>query len=128
MAVIGGLGSVSGVLLGPLFIGIISTFLTDYRLLASAAGLLFVLLAAPGGFGSLAYGVRDAYLRRLAIRHHIFVPSLLAHHRADGEMERVPLTPLNDVDGNPVVIEERYRLPSRIGVAGTSQQGGGWTL
>ena len=128
MAVIGGLGSVSGVLLGPLFIGLISTFLTDYRLLASAAGLLFVLLVAPGGFGSLAYGVRDAYLRRLAIRHHIFVPSLLAHHRVDGEMERVPLSVLNDVDGNPVVVEERYRLPSRIGVAGTSQQAGGWTL
>jgi branched-chain amino acid transport system permease protein len=127
MAVIGGLGSVSGVLLGPLFIGLISTFLPDYRLLASAAGLLFVLLVTPGGFGALAYGLRDAYLRRLAIRHHIFVPSLLAHYQVDGQMERVLLTPLNDVDGNAVEVDERYRLPSRIAVAGTSQHAGGWT-
>ena len=30
-------------------------------------------------------------------------------------------------DGNTIEVEERYRLPSRIGVAGTSQHAGGWT-
>jgi branched-chain amino acid transport system permease protein len=130
MAVIGGLGSVGGVLLGPLLIGIVSTFFGDYRLLASAAGLLFVLLLAPGGFGSLAFGLRDSYLRRLAIRHKIFVPSLLADHRvSDAEgLAKVPLTEKTDDNGMPVTIPPKYRLPSRIGATGRSQGKKVWTL
>lgn len=128
MAVIGGLGSVSGVLLGPLFIGIASTFFGTWRLFASASGLLFVLLVAPGGFGSLAYGLRDAYLRRVAIRYGIFVPSLLADYRVDGEMARIALLPNIDVDGVAVPVAEEYRLPSRIGAAGVSQSGRRWSF
>ena len=127
MAVIGGLGSVTGVLLGPIYIGLITVFLSSYALLASAGGLLFVLLMLPGGFGSLAYAIRDSYLRRVAIRHKIFVPSLLADYFVDGQMSRAPIQPKLGVDRETIVVPTRYRLPSRIGVTGSSQAGRRWS-
>jgi hypothetical protein len=35
----------------------------DWRLLASGAGVLIILMVLPGGFGSVLYAVRDAGLR-----------------------------------------------------------------
>ena len=126
MAVIGGLGSVTGVLLGPIYIGLVTVFLQNYALLASAAGVLVVLLLLPGGFGSLAYAIRDSFLRRVAIRYKIFVPSLLADYSVDGQMSRAPILPKLDLDGEKSLIPARYRLPSRIGVAGSSQTPRRW--
>ena len=127
MAVIGGLGSVTGVLLGPIYIGLITVFLSSYALLASAGGLLFVLLMIPGGFGSLAYAIRDSFLRRVAIRNKIFVPSLLADYFVDGQMSRAPILPKLGFDRETVLIPTRYQLPSRIGVTGSSQTARRWT-
>jgi branched-chain amino acid transport system permease protein len=129
MAVIGGLGSVSGVLLGPLYIGFVKVVLpSEFQLLAGAVGVLVVLLFIPGGLGSLVYGLRDAFLRRVAIRQRIFVPSLLADYRTDSQMSSVPLLPKYDPDGQVAEVEQRYRLPSRIGVAGGSQAAKRWSL
>lgn len=129
MAVIGGLGSVTGVLLGPLYIGLVKVLLpAELQLLAGAFGVLVVLLFIPGGLGSLAYGLRDAYLRRVAIRHRIFVPSLLADYRADAHLSLVPLAPKYDVDGQLAVIPKRYQLPSRLDEAGASQAAREWSF
>ena len=129
MAVIGGLGSVSGVLLGPLYIGLVKVLLpAEFQLLAGAVGVLFVLLFIPGGLGSLVYGLRDSFLRRVAIRNRIFVPSLLADYRTDAHMSVVPIAPKYDLDGQVATIERRYRLPSRIGAAGASQAGRRWNI
>lgn len=129
MAVIGGLGSVTGVLLGPLYIAIVKVLLpSEFQLLAGAVGVLIVLLFIPGGLGSLAYGLRDAFLRRVAIRHRIFVPSLLADYRTDAHMSVVPLAPKYGVDGQVAPVERRYRLPSRIGLAGASQSARRWSI
>jgi branched-chain amino acid transport system permease protein len=129
MAVIGGLGSVTGVLLGPLYIGLVKVFLPpELQLLAGAVGVLLVLLFIPGGLGSLAYGLRDAFLRRVAIRNRIFVPSLLADYRTDAHMTRLPLAPKYDVEGQVEPVEARYRLPSRIGLAGVSQAARRWSF
>jgi branched-chain amino acid transport system permease protein len=129
MAVIGGLGSVTGVLLGPLYIGLVKVLLpAELQLLAGAVGVLFVLLFFPGGLGSLAYGLRDAFLRRVAIRNRIFVPSLLADYRTDEHMSVVPIAPKYDLDGQVATIERRYRLPSRIGAAGASQAARRWSF
>jgi hypothetical protein len=126
MAVIGGLGSAIGVLAGPIYQAVFATFLTEWAFLGSSVGVLFVLLLLPGGLGGLIFGLRDMFLRRVAIRHRIFVPSLLADYLAGGELERVPLAPLTDVDGDAVEAPVRYRLASRVGTAGASQAAKAW--
>jgi hypothetical protein len=41
-------------------------------------GMLLLLLFFPGGLSELGINLRDAYLRRIAIKKGIHVPSLLA--------------------------------------------------
>jgi branched-chain amino acid transport system permease protein len=85
-AVIGGLGSISGALIGVLLFQWIGTItaLGDIRLFLSGGVLLVVLLVLPGGLGQLVYNLRDHGLRYVAARRGILVPSLLADRR-DGE-------------------------------------------
>jgi hypothetical protein len=52
-------------------------------LLVTGPGLLFILLFLPGGFAQAGYGIRDAYLRWVANRRGIHVPSLVADRRVD---------------------------------------------
>jgi branched-chain amino acid transport system permease protein len=84
-AVIGGLGSVSGAITGVLIFRYLETItaLGDLRLLITGTGLLVVLYALPGGFGQVIMTVRDRYLRWVAKRRDILVPSLVADRRAD---------------------------------------------
>lgn len=78
-AVVGGLGSLTGAVLGALFLNGVRWFLpAEWQLLPSAVGVLFVLTALPGGLGELAYRGRDALLRRVADRRGLVVPSLVA--------------------------------------------------
>ncbi len=83
-AVVGGLGSLAGAVLGALYLSGGTFFLPDrWRLLPSAVGVLAVLLVLPGGLGSVLYRGRDAVLRRLARSRGIVVPSLLADEADD---------------------------------------------
>ena len=86
-AVIGGLGSVTGAIGGVLFFQYLGTItaLGDIRPLISGAGLLVVLLVFPGGLAQLAASLRDRYLRRVAEKHDILVPSLVADKRVDDD-------------------------------------------
>jgi branched-chain amino acid transport system permease protein len=111
-SVIGGLGSVAGVLIGVLFFKYIETItaLGQYHLVIAGIGLLWVLTVVPGGIGQVVYGARDAVLRRIADRRGILVPSLLADKRVEGEADHAEdeesllagaLTgPVVDVTGN----------------------------
>ena len=84
MAVIGGVSSVGGALLGVLSLrGLEQVVSPAYRLLVSGAGLLAVLLVLPGGLGQAATGLRDAYLRAVARRRGLLVPSLVADRRPE---------------------------------------------
>lgn len=98
-AVVGGLGSLTGAVLGALFINGGRWFLPDrWALLPSAIGVLAVLLVAPGGLGDLVFRLRDAWLRRLARTRGIVVASLLADE-GDGETPaalKVALPPAPD--------------------------------
>jgi len=86
MVVIGGLGSLPGALLGATYVQGAAFFLPErWQYLASGAGLLLVLLIVPAGLGSLFADLRDAALRRVAVRRNIVVPSLLADVRVDPE-------------------------------------------
>ncbi|MCU1378767.1 MAG: ABC-type branched-chain amino acid transport system, permease component [Acidimicrobiales bacterium] len=69
MAAIGGLGSVSGALLGVFTFRFLSKVLTgELRMAVTGAGLLFVLLALPGGLGQFVTDGRDRLLRLLPDR------------------------------------------------------------
>jgi branched-chain amino acid transport system permease protein len=91
-AVIGGLGSISGALMGVLLFRFLDTmtFLGDVpglgniRPLLTGGMLLFVLLVLPGGLGQLVHNIRDRFLRRVAERREILVPSLVADKREGG--------------------------------------------
>jgi branched-chain amino acid transport system permease protein len=123
MAVIGGLGSVPGALLGAIYLGTTNLVIKGSagQLLTSGIGGLIVLVFFPSGLSGLAFNARDAWLRRIAIRERIWVPSLLGEFRLFGDDSRVPLAPTENG------VAHRYRIRSRIGVAGQSQQGRGWT-
>ncbi len=82
MVVIGGLGSVPGAILGAVYVQGAKHFLpSQMSFFAGGLGLLLVLVALPGGLGSLIYKARDAYLRQIATRRKVMVPSLFADAR-----------------------------------------------
>lgn len=77
--VIGGVGSITGGILGGLLFRGVIFFLPSYaQFLATSLGLLIVLLFLPGGVASGLFGLRDAWLRGYARKRGIVVPSLLA--------------------------------------------------
>ena len=79
MVVIGGMGSLAGPILGAVYILGIQYFLpVELQLFATGFGLLILLLIFPGGFGQVFYSLRDLYLRRVALKRDIDVPSLIA--------------------------------------------------
>jgi branched-chain amino acid transport system permease protein len=126
-AIIGGLGSIQGALLGAVYFAVIDFFVKGAvaQLLASAVGVLFVLYVFPGGIGALAYKGRDAILRRIAIRRRIWVPALFSDAAAAaGLLNKAPLAPRPE--GAPPEVPVRYRQPSRIRVAGACQSGPKW--
>jgi ABC-type branched-subunit amino acid transport system permease subunit len=84
MVVIGGLGSLSGALIGAFYVRGAQFFLPgNWAQLASGAGLLLVLMILPGGIGAAIADVRDAYLRWVARRRNLLVPSLLADRKEE---------------------------------------------
>jgi ABC-type branched-subunit amino acid transport system ATPase component/ABC-type branched-subunit amino acid transport system permease subunit len=71
IAVIGGLGSVAGAVLGSLWVVGLPAFWPHndvVPLLTSSIGLLIILLYIPGGFTQIAYYCRDSLFRRLERR------------------------------------------------------------
>jgi len=78
MAMVGGITSVSGALLGATYIGLTQFLIDDeqFRRLGTSIGLLYLLFASPGGLAALLYGARDAILKIVAMRRRMIVPSL----------------------------------------------------
>ena len=86
MTVIGGLGSILGALVGVFTFRYLGTVVSgELRLAISGAGLLVVLYVLPGGFGQLIYSLRDRYLKFVARRRGIHVPSLLEDSRVEDD-------------------------------------------
>jgi branched-chain amino acid transport system permease protein len=85
--VIGGTTSLPGSVLGSVWVFGIPLLLErrfpGIGFLASGVGLLVLLLAVPGGLAELLYRGRDAYLRWVAAKHNIIVPSLIADVRQE---------------------------------------------
>ena len=69
-SIVGGLGSLFGAVLGAAYLRGMEWFVTadEWRFLSTAAGVLFVLLALPGGLGALVVRLRDELARRIEAR------------------------------------------------------------
>jgi ABC-type branched-subunit amino acid transport system ATPase component/ABC-type branched-subunit amino acid transport system permease subunit len=83
MAVIGGLNSLGGVLMGVGVIEVLSYKFPAEQLLFTGIGLLVILLFLPGGLGEGVQKIRDIILRRIALRRDLLVPSLVADRRVE---------------------------------------------
>lgn len=110
MAVFGGLGSIPGAITGVVLLESIQYFedaFPDYiaaslQFLASGVGLILVLAVLPGGLSQALYAVRDRWLRSVAERRGVHVPSLVADSRvtpeqvpaAEGEPDPGEVAPL----------------------------------
>ena len=82
MAVIGGLGSIGGALLGVFSLRLLEQVVSGaVRLLITGAGLLVPALPAARRDRPGAHAVRNVFLRLVAKRRGIVVPSLLADRR-----------------------------------------------
>jgi branched-chain amino acid transport system permease protein len=88
LVVVGGLGSMSGALLGAAYYTTV-TYLVHSplgALFVQGIGLLVILLVLPGGFGGALYDTRDAILRWIAKRRGILVASLVADRRTEDDV------------------------------------------
>ncbi|MGH9210011.1 MAG: ABC transporter permease subunit [Acidimicrobiales bacterium] len=75
MVVIGGMTSATGAVAGALYLLGTQWFLpTDWQAVAQGLGVIVVLLAFPGGLASVIFGVRDRFLRRVAVLRGVDVP------------------------------------------------------
>jgi branched-chain amino acid transport system permease protein len=90
LVVIGGMGSLAGPILGAIYVRGIQYFLPpDFQIFATGVGLVVLLLVFPGGLGQVFYNVRDRYLRYVADKNKIMVPSLFA--------DRLVAEPMSDL-------------------------------
>jgi branched-chain amino acid transport system permease protein len=90
MVVIGGMGSMTGAILGAVYVRTIQFYLpSEYQFLATGFGMLVLLLVFPGGLGEIIFRVRDRLLRRFADKQEIVVPSLVADKRVEPATELV---------------------------------------
>jgi branched-chain amino acid transport system permease protein len=71
MVVIGGLGSITGGVIGAVYLEVVSTVLTTTasQLLATGAGVLLVLIIIPEGFGGVVFNIRDRIAAVVARRN-----------------------------------------------------------
>ena len=77
MAVVGGLGSLSGVVLGVGYIwGVQYLLPPQWGVIVSGLGIVVLLLFLPEGLAGLMNLARDGILRRVAARRHLAVPEL----------------------------------------------------
>lgn len=90
MAIIGGVGSLLGAVLGAIYlIGLpLLPGLRDIEfieLLTSGLGVLLVLAFLPGGLSEGVYRLRDTFLRKVAARNGVHVASLVADSLVDAD-------------------------------------------
>jgi len=117
MSVIGGVGSISGAVLGavyvvglPLLPGLRDIEFVQF--LTTGLGLLILLMVLPGGLAEGAYRLRDSLLRRVAAKHGIHVPSLVADSLQGDEHVGVPdgtidlHEPAADAPAEGIVLED----------------------
>ena len=89
MAVVGGIASLGGAVVGAVYLIGAQRFpvisqVDLIELLATGVGLVVLLTVLPGGLAEIGVRARDAFLRKVAEKHGIHVPSLVADSRQPG--------------------------------------------
>jgi branched-chain amino acid transport system permease protein len=112
MTVIGGLGGVSGPLIGAAYQGTLLMTALSSQVVSGLDGIggLALLLFLPGGLAQGAFDIRDAVLRRVAQRNRIVVPSLFEDRRVHAGREVAPLLPKARPGGGTTFVPLRYTL------------------
>lgn len=111
LSVMGGTGAVAGPLIGALYQGALTIGASSplVAIFGVGGGGLLLLYLFPGGLAGIIFDTRDAYLRWLARRRRMVVPSILAH--ADPEHLRQPASIGPKLRrGEAVFVPPRYRL------------------
>ena len=111
--VLGGVSSVAGALIGSASFNTLFYFFADNPIVQfmTPFAVLLVLYVAPGGVASMLTRGRDEWLRVVAQRRQIVVPSLFADYDADAlERRLVPLRAPEPRSG--VTDDDDYALPS----------------
>ena len=117
LAVVGGVTSVGGALLGSAYFSIFS-YAFPGNVIAQffqPFSVLVVLYTVPGGLVAMLTGVRDGFLRIVAQRRQIIVPSLFAD--VDPEALAMRLIPLGEDPTGGVTslpIDDRFALRSEL--------------
>lgn len=134
LAVLGGVGSISGALIGGAFFGaqsLVQSFSGPVgailQFLLGPFGRLAILYVAPGGLVSVFFGLRDSVLRIVAQRRQLVVPSLFADVDPEAlERRLIPLSdPQPDSGLSALPFEHRYRTTSvlyRVGAVGDGER------
>jgi len=114
MVVIGGLGSLSGAVLGAVYVyGVQYLLPPGWSLLATGAGIVGLLMFLPGGLGDLVYRGRDAALRLIAARRGLVVPNLLADTSLSERDQTMPV-PLRLITDGDDGAEASSRVPVKV--------------
>ena len=125
-AVIGGISSIGGAVLGVVVVQGITYFedrigIDFLGLLVTGPGLILVLYTLPGGFAEGLFRIRDSFLRWVAAKHEIHVPSLVADRRVDEEASKD--------DSLVTLAEEQVEAVEEAAAAGlTAGVGAGTTI
>jgi branched-chain amino acid transport system permease protein len=118
LAVLGGVTSVPGALLGSGYFNASTYFFPSNAIFASIQpfAVLLLLYAAPGGLISLVNQLRDGALRIIALRRNIVVPSLFADYDAEAASRQlISLGPRADGEGMGLLPQgTRFDLPTEI--------------
>ncbi len=118
MAVIGGIASVPGAVLGALYLRGTQWFLPgDWQFLASGVGVLVVLLVIPSGLGGQLFKLRDLWLRSVAKRNGLVVPSLAGVGREDTDNTPPPIRAVPRIEEAVDHIEHATSPPDRAPAA-----------
>jgi branched-chain amino acid transport system permease protein len=119
-AIIGGVGSVTGAMLGSGFQAVVDLFPVSDPTVAfflnSNFGLLVILYLAPGGISSIVYTLRDSIYRIVAQRRQMVVPSLMADFDPTIlERQLIPLGETSTDSGLAAVgAGPRYTMDSKL--------------
>ena len=127
-AVIGGISSIGGAVLGVVVVQGVTYFedrigIDFLGLLVTGPGLILVLYTLPGGFAEGLFRVRDGFLRWVANKHAIHVPSLVADRRIEAEASKD--------DSLVTLAEERVEAveeAAAAGLTGSLSVDGGTTI
>ncbi|MEY2464215.1 MAG: branched-chain amino acid transport system permease protein livM, partial [Acidimicrobiaceae bacterium] len=109
LTVIGGIGSLPGAMLGALYVRGLPLLpglrdIDQISLLTTGLGLLVLLLFLPGGLAEGMFKIRDGWLRRVASKRGVLVPSLVADTLVTDQAVPEPHLELPLADDNDVPV------------------------